>query len=765
MILARVLAIVAAALALLAGSAAAEIGPALVLEGIEIERAAGAWEIQVAFGTLARYLRHAPASEGDTLAVQISPIVMSPADAPALASPQSLSAPRGTPVPLLDVTYEPAGHHLVLRFSRPVRYSVRPRRDLRGLTVAIPDAPAARPTPPPPSPPPMRPTARAPATTPGQPPSTTARAPEGGAPAPPPPPAAPAAPSPALAAPGASLLETARAALTAGDADQAIRVLTKLLSQPEGADSREAKELLGLARERRGQLAHARAEYEEYLALHPDGEGAARVRQRLDALLTARAKLPPPRGATGAPAAAREREIDVFGSVYSQYRREVRAGDSYDGTLVADSSLFSDALLVARLRTPGWTARAQTAGSQLFQLADGSSGNQTRVSSAFVDAQQREGPWAGTFGRQAGNTGGVYGRLDGLRARRRVAKHWSVGVGGGMPVEYWRSQTPDPSRYLYGLSLDADRLFERVDGQLYLVQQRADGFVDRTAAGLELRYADRRLFGAGFLDYDLYYASLNTAMLTGNWQIDPRTGLHAHLDYRNSPILTTRNALIGQGEDRLDQLDGLSRREIEQLAEDRTARSTLFSVGGTRQLGERFQAALDLSLSRLDGTPGSGGVEETDDTGWETSVHPQLIATDLFTAGEVTTLGVRWFRGSTAETWSLLLHERYPVSRRLRLLPRLRFDIRTQEGRDEFALRPDDPDSDLPAIDSANRVRSGAYTLRPFLALEYRLGRFTVDSDAGVEWTFGSFSESESTGAPEADELAWILNLGLRYDF
>lgn len=33
--------------------------------------------------------------------------------------------------------------------------------------------------------------------------------------------------------------------------------------------------MLGLARERNGQLAHAKAEYEEYLREYPNGEGAA----------------------------------------------------------------------------------------------------------------------------------------------------------------------------------------------------------------------------------------------------------------------------------------------------------------------------------------------------------------------------------------------------------------------------------------------------------------------------------------------------------
>ena len=51
--------------------------------------------------------------------------------------------------------------------------------------------------------------------------------------------------------------------------------------------SKEAQEYLGLARERNGQLAHAKAEYRIYLAKYPEGEDAQRVRQRLDALVTA----------------------------------------------------------------------------------------------------------------------------------------------------------------------------------------------------------------------------------------------------------------------------------------------------------------------------------------------------------------------------------------------------------------------------------------------------------------------------------------------
>src|SRR5258708_2914302 len=69
-----------------------------------------------------------------------------------------------------------------------------------------------------------------------------------------------------------SLMAEARTALSAADYPKAIGILTKLQRQPEFFDRAHAQELLGLARERSAQLAHAKAEYEEYPARHPDAE-------------------------------------------------------------------------------------------------------------------------------------------------------------------------------------------------------------------------------------------------------------------------------------------------------------------------------------------------------------------------------------------------------------------------------------------------------------------------------------------------------------
>ncbi len=90
----------------------------------------------------------------------------------------------------------------------------------------------------------------------------------------------------------AALLTSARAALTANDNERAIQLLTKLQALPANPYTADAQELLGVARERNGQLAHAKAEYEAYLQTYPDAEGAARVRQRLAAIETVQTGRP-----------------------------------------------------------------------------------------------------------------------------------------------------------------------------------------------------------------------------------------------------------------------------------------------------------------------------------------------------------------------------------------------------------------------------------------------------------------------------------------
>jgi hypothetical protein len=691
--------------------------PQRVLEAVEMRDNNEDVDVIVRFMTPVRYLRHAPASSGNLLQIQVDPVSLAPRTTSLLAGSETLAAPRDSPVPLLEVAYEggrPDGRYLVLRFSRTVSFEVRQGSDFRSLIISV----------------------RAHSTPGGR------------------------------ALPGSSdsllqsdqLMATGRDALTSGDADLAIRVFTKIVSMPEHANSIEAKELLGVARERRGQLAHAKAEYEEYLKWYPAGEGAQRVRQRLDALLTASSKAPEaPGNRTGE--TTRPSDIETFGSASTQYRREV-VDSSAAGSLLADSSLFSDLSVSTRARSDNFLWRGLAAGSYRFDFVDGMSENETRISSFFLDVGQRSGPYSATFGRQPGNTAGVTSRFDGIRLSRRIAEQWRVSLRGGFPVEIQNSDHIETERYLYGVSLDGEDLGGHVDVQLFALQQQADGVLDRNGVGGELRYAEDGLFVASYTDYDTYFGNLNTALLSSNWQIGPTTSATLYVDYRNSPILASWNAIQGQSVDNLSDLAKLySNSEIKQLAQDRTPRSTLASLGGSQQLTDRLQLALDVSASYLSDTPASGGVEAMASTGWEFSYYPQLVVSSLFTNGDVGTIGVRYFDGTLSDTWSLIINERYPITPQLRILPRVRVDWRNRSGRDEFLPNPDATAVDPIAAAQAARSRNGSLTVRPYLGIEWRVWKLTLFGDAGAEWTSGSFD------AGGGDEFVYAFSGGLRYDF
>ncbi|MFQ5609816.1 MAG: SPOR domain-containing protein, partial [Woeseiaceae bacterium] len=82
-----------------------------------------------------------------------------------------------------------------------------------------------------------------------------------------------------------ALMGEARQEMIAGNTSRAVQIYTKVLRLPDNSRHAEAQEYLALAREKSGQVAHAKAEYQRYLSLYPDSEGAKRVGQRLAALL------------------------------------------------------------------------------------------------------------------------------------------------------------------------------------------------------------------------------------------------------------------------------------------------------------------------------------------------------------------------------------------------------------------------------------------------------------------------------------------------
>lgn len=522
-----------------------------------------------------------------------------------------------------------------------------------------------------------------------------------------------------------------RKAFTAGDYPRAALLFDEAARAPESSVSPEAHEYLALARERAGQLAHAKAQYEEYLRRYPTGEGADRVRQRLAAMSTARA-------APSTPLAPRREgrprmDVDAFGSLYAGFRRESLFTGGQE--LLLDNSLLTDVHLDARVRRRGRTLRSQLAASYWHGfLPDGSDG-EARIYTAFLEAGEPGDTLSGSIGRRSASARGVIGRYDGVQVSYPVGERWELGAIAGFPLDTPAFADFDWKRTLAGVSASVRGLAEGLDANLFFEGQMDTSTIDRAAIGGEVRYFSKGRMLAGFLDFDVYFQSLNVAQIFGTWPVHPRLYLTGTIDYRNVPILTAQNALMGQGVGDLSGLANLfSQSEIKQLAEDRTAKSASFTLNASYQLAPDLQLAGDFVASHLSGTETSGGIEGFDGTGFEFGYSARLIANDVIAPGDLGVVTLRYFDGSHVDSIAAGFDARYPLTPDVRLNPRLWADYRFAD------------------------VAGDLFRMVPSLRLDWRVMGFEIEPEAGFEWF-------EPIGGPNERQLGYVVSLGIRYDF
>ncbi len=120
-----------------------------------------------------------------------------------------------------------------------------------------------------------------------------------------------------------SASEAGRAALQKHDYVRAAEKFGLVLKYPENAYSRDAEEYLGFALQRLGRTEDARGAYSDYILRYPEGEGAQRVRQRLDVLITA--AVPDPKssfaGGANAPRQPENATWTISGGAAQRYIR------------------------------------------------------------------------------------------------------------------------------------------------------------------------------------------------------------------------------------------------------------------------------------------------------------------------------------------------------------------------------------------------------------------------------------------------------------
>ena len=651
-----------------------------IVISVDAEDEGEAWNLVVRFATPLRYVRHTPRGRASLAVIELALVGLERAEQGRQLGRETLRpfSGDGSP-PLLEISASAgvgAVRTVELRFRGERSYEVSQAEDLRVLMVRIPH--------------------------------------QG---------------DPAQEARAAQLLSAAREAMTSGDFARAAQLATKVLALEAPGAHPEAQEMLGLARERGGQRAHARAEYATFLERYPDHENAGRVRQRLQAISTAKA----PTAQRRAPRRAGDTRFDLHGSLTSYYSRSEFYLDQGLGDEVTDSSWLNDLYLSARLRSSSWEVETTASGRARYDFEENEIGDDSRLGAVLVEAEQRGGGWWGNVGRQRGG-GGVTGRFDGSRLGFRPNDWLDFHILGGFPLEDYSSDSINTDRFQVGGVGQVLDIYDLFDLELYSNYQNEDDLTYRAAIGGQLRHLREGRSIVASLDYDASFNAVNFATLLADVEVRDGLFINTLVEYRKSPILTLGNALIGQGAGSISDLrDSFSASTMKDLAEDRTADATTYTLGARYELGDRFDLSGSWTAAKLSGTPSSGGVIGTPSTGYEFSYYAQIAGRALLMDRGISVLGLRVFDGDQRDAYMLQLNGRYPLAPRLRLNPIMLLEY------------VDGSDDQIRWI--------------PRLRLDYSWRQLVFDFDI-------AFDLVESVGGgSRPSEYGYSLLAGVRYDF
>ncbi len=508
-----------------------------------------------------------------------------------------------------------------------------------------------------------------------------------------------------------------------------------MLESPDPKVREQAQFQLALAQEYNNHLALAKAEYRNYLKDFPEGPNTEEAHDRLKTLLSA--------GLLGGDYSLADQQSlwknDFYGSLSQFFNWDEsfsNEDDDQDDT-VNTSSLTTGFDATWRLRSEHYKLETVFVGSQEFDLLN-ERGDETRVSSLYMDFEDSARTITTPWGRQSGTSGGVLGRFDGGPFGYRLSDKVRLNLVGGFPVNL-SSDGFETDRYFYGLNFDLGRFADHWDFNAYIINQIADGLADRRAIGGEARYVGNRGSLFTLLDYDILYNKLNIALLTGNWVMsNDKTQLNFSADFRKSPILSTSNSLIGQTSPSLKALeDSIGTTALRELAEDRTLESSFVSLGASHPISENFQIAGDIAWSKLDGGPASGGVEEVESTGNDFFYSAQLIGSDLLKKGDISIVGLRYADTEQRDTYTLTLDNRYPINHTWRINSRMQVDYRV------------------------NKELSGdQWRFRPAMRIEYLLrDKWRLELESGI-----SYVTNQLPGIAE-DKFGYFVSFGIRWDF
>lgn len=513
------------------------------------------------------------------------------------------------------------------------------------------------------------------------------------------------------------LIATARASMAARDYPRAITILTQLQRQPEFPDRARAQELLGLSREKSGQLAHAKAEYEEYLRRYPQGEAAERIRARLRALRAATG----PSGSLAGQGVSSSPTWQVNGGWGQMFRYDstrFATGESTAGGGSANLSssqqttrqdaLYNDLDLLVRRHDATVDTVLRVSAGYAKEFSADAFGDNRRLSLASIEAIDRALGLLVRLGRQVSYQDGILGTFDGAFLAYKLNAAWSLHAAAGYPVNQ-TSQSVQTTQRFGSLALDYAPPGRSWDADVFAAVQQYEGLSDRRATGFEARYLGRVASLVALLDYDVSFRSLNVASVLGTVQLPARWLVSVDAERRNSPVLATHNALIGQTDTSLAQLEqSFTLQQIQQLAKDRTPTTDNYTLTATAPLGERFHFAATVAAVRIGATPASGGVDAQPSTGPDLTYQVQLYGSNLWTSNDFNVFTATYGNTEIGKVEALSASTRFPLGGAWRIGPRLSID------------------RSLIAADASNEL-----DILPSLLVDYQRGRRLLQLEVG----------------------------------
>lgn len=532
------------------------------------------------------------------------------------------------------------------------------------------------------------------------------------------------------------LLERASNHMLDEEYRQAVQVFIRIRERGNEDVQAPIHELIGLTREYLGQNAQAIAEYRSYLEKYPKGEEAPRVRQRLTALLTA-ATRPKAKRKSANNEEPEQWNSNIFGSLSQMYFYNERSTPT-DERVVQRSALNNHLSVVASASNADYDIRARFSGHYQKDFEFDGDQDVTNPGVVSVEARHKKLGLYGRVGRQTRASGGVLGRFDGAHVAYEVNPNITVNGVFGFPVDYLRKDTINTDQQFYGTSIDVGDIWKGWEFSGFFISQEYFEIIDRQAIGGEVRYFDSQKNFFGLVDYDVEYEHLNIVMLNGRWAFNDKTSTNAAYNFRSNPILLSSTAIQGQGVRYFEELfPHYTLQEIYNLVAARIADYTTTTLGVSHKLNDNWTLDGELYFSQYSGTEATQNVDAIAETDVETYYTARATTNSVFFGDDSATFQLRFADTDRHTSTSFLMNWRYNITPELRINPRVRFDLRSNNLNDDERTY-----------------------MRYDLAVDYRLRRnLSLELDIGYDW------QAEDTPISDFRSTGFYLYAGYRWQF